>query len=489
LSLSEQLQHIGQSLTGIYPELFLVVFFLAALILELALPHDETKSAVSRPILVLHWIGAVTFLGLLAWQMEWAERRSLFGHMLELTDQSIFFKALVGISWLITLFHIQKLNYRFQPVFFVLLATAVLGASLLCMASNLLMVYLSIEIISLSSYLLVGLSPYAKASEGGLKYLLFGAISSAIMLYGISFIYGLTGTLDLGPELWTSLDQAPSLVLMTTSLLVLGGLLFKLSLIPFHIWTPDTYEATPTPIVSFLSAVPKIAVLLALVKLVESLPEATLPLLGGIALISMTAGNVGALRQDNARRLMAYSTIAQAGYLIVGILILGKTGVNTATFYLIAYMLLSMSAFLLIDLFAPQTDTALKQLEGKGKLWTIGGIAVIVVMVGLAGLPPTIGFTGKWLIFSALWESYSTTGERWKFILLTGGILNAAISLAYYLKIPYLLFFKEIQKTEEGQTAPSLNGLSSSLVAALVIFLALLFFFQPQLLLDRITGL
>lgn len=489
MSLHEQLLHIGQSLTGIFPELFLVIFFIVALVVEISQNGNKEDNGFSSLISILHWVGALVFFGLVLYQWNTSERGFLFEHMLRLDNRAIFFKLLTAIAWILTLFHIRKVAYRFPPVFFVLLVSAVLGASLLCMSVNLLTLYLSIELISLSSYLLVGLSLNARASEGGLKYLLFGGVSSAIMLYGISFVYGLTGTMDIGEGLWTILEQASPLVATFTSIALLGGLLFKLSLIPFHIWTPDTYEATPTSIVSFLSAVPKIAVLLALSRLVPAMPSSLLPLLGGIALISITAGNVGALWQQNARRLMAYSTIAQAGYLIIGILVPGDAGFHAATFYLIAYVLLSMSAFLLIDLFAPRTDTDLQLFHGKGKSWMIGGIAMTIVMIALAGLPPTIGFTGKWLVFSTLWDSYHTSGERWKAIVLIGGVLNAAISLAYYLKIPYLLFFKEVKQTKESQPVSLPTGLSSSVVAGIIILLTLLFFFQPQLLTERMVGL
>lgn len=476
MSLSEQLLHIGSSLSGIYPELFLVAFFLLAIIFQLAMPARHQESPVV--LIGLHGAGAVVFLGLLLYQQHTGAEGLLFEHMLESSANATFFKILIALAWIAALFHIAIARYRFLPEFSLLMASAVVGASLLCLSANLLMVYLSIELISLSSYLLVALSPKAKASEGGLKYLLFGGISSAIMLYGISFVYGLTGTLDLGPDMWPQLSEAPPVVLATTSLLLLGGLLFKLSLIPFHIWTPDTYQAAPTPIVSFLSAVPKIAVLLALARIVFALPAPALPLLGGIALISMTIGNVGALWQRNARRLMAYSTIAQAGYLITGLLVTGDAGLRAATFYLIAYVLLSMSAFLLIDLFAPQTETDLEGFSGKGKKWVSGGIAVTIVMVGLAGLPPTVGFTGKWLVFSVMWSSYAENGETWRLILLAGGILNAAISLAYYLKIPYLLFFKNPVPDPDKTAAPQM--LAYPIVAVSIIAITLLLFFKPE---------
>lgn len=459
-----------------------------ALICELFLNRQDQARETRQGIPLFHFCGALIWLGLLIGQWYTGEREMLFGQMIELDDKSIFFKILLAAAWLVTLFHIRFIGYKLQPEIYALLASAVLGASLLCMASNLLMLYLSIELISLSSYLLVSLSPYPKASEGGLKYLLFGGISSAIMLYGFSLVYGLTGSLDIRPEVWSSLAEASPLVLHVTTLLTLGGLLFKLSLIPFHIWTPDTYEAAPTPIVSFLSSIPKIAVLLALYRVVSALPAEVLPVIGGIALISMTAGNAGALWQVNARRLMAYSTIAQAGYLITGIAAFGSTGFHTAVFYLAAYVLLSMSAFLLIDRFAPQSDSSFSLFNGKGGGWIAGGIALTIVMVGLAGFPPTVGFTGKWLVFSALWDKYTASGEKWMFVLLAGGILNAAISLAYYMKLPYLLFFKPAAPAALSPPIRS-YGRSDTIVAVFVLILTVFLFFRPETLMHIISKL
>ncbi len=489
MDLPDQLQHIRQSLSGISPELFLVVFFLSALVYELFLHKQDQPQDTRQSIPLFHFLGAPIWLGLLVNQWYTGEREMLFGQMMLPDDKSIFFRILLAAAWLITLFHTRYLRYNFRPEIYALFASAVLGAGLLCMASNLLTLYLSIELISLSSYLLVSLSPYPKASEGGLKYLLFGGISSAIMLYGISLVYGLTGSLDISPEVWNTLSQASPLVLHVTVLLMLGGLLFKLSLIPFHIWTPDTYEAAPTPIVSFLSAVPKIAVLLALYRVVAALPAGVLPILGGIALISMTAGNAGALWQTNARRLMAYSTIAQAGYLITGIAAFGNTGFQTAVFYLAAYVLLSMSAFLLIDRFTPQSDSSFSLFNGKGSQWVAGGIALTIVMVGLAGFPPTVGFTGKWLVFSALWEKYTTDGERWMFVLLAGGILNAAISLAYYMKLPYLLFFKSEVPKAASLPVPHSYGRPDTIVAISILVLTIFLFFRPEALMQVISKL
>jgi NADH-quinone oxidoreductase subunit N len=483
LDLNEQLSHISHSLSGIVPELFLALFFLGYLIAELLLTRYTRPPVAHRWLFRIAVGGALLSLGLVMFQ--WGQSpRFLFHSLLYLDHQAVFFKLLILASWLFTLVHIRLLRYTFPPELNALLIAAVLGMCLLSMATHWLSVYLSLELLSLSSYLLVALSPSRKAAEGSLKYLLFGTISSGIMLYGISLIYGLTGTLDLfTPAL--NLATSPALVMHAAMLMALGGLLFKLSLVPFHVWTPDVYEAAPTPLVSFLSVAPKAAVLLVLMRVASTWPAELLPLLGGVALLSITAGNVAALWQQNARRLLAYSSIAQAGYLIVGVVAFNQLGFEGATFYAAAYLLLNMTAFLLVDLLRPRSDTALADFAGLGHSAPIVAAVLTVVMVALAGLPPTVGFTAKWLVFSALWDSYQQQAQPWMLWLLVGGILNAAISLAYYLRLPYLLFFKAAPSPSPAVQSPAWDSLLSGALLVAILML----FFKPGWLMQWIAEL
>ena len=482
MQLNEQLTQIGQSLAGIVPELFLTVLFLGYLVAELLLNRAGNQEKIASWLFFLSLGGAVVALGFVVGQ--WGEAADFrFRPLLFLDNKAVLFKILIIAAWLFTLLHIRLLRYRFPAELNALLIAAVLGMSLLCMATHWLTAYLALELLSLSSYLLVALSPAKKAAEGALKYLLFGAISSAIMLYGISLIYGLTGTLDFtDPAMRLGLAANAPLVMNVAMLMTLGGLLFKLSLVPFHVWTPDVYEAAPTPLVSFLSVAPKVAVLLVLMRVATAFPAELLPLLGGIALVSITAGNVAALWQQNARRLLAYSSIAQAGYLIVGVVAYNQLGFEAATFYVAAYLLLNMTAFLLVDLLLPRNDTQLTDYEGLGKKHALVAAVLTVVMVALAGLPPTVGFTAKWLIFSALWDSYQQQGQPWLVWLLVGGVLNAAVSLAYYLRLPYLLFFKKASP----EPAPSIYFNWGKIVSGVLLAAVLLLFFKPEWLMGLI---
>jgi len=476
LNLNEQLIHIRQSLGGIAPEIFLAVFFCFFLFSELVLfKQFEKKKAAS-------WLQNLAFAGSLVTLVlvfgQWNEKAAFrFYPLLFLDQQAVFFKLLIVFAWIFTLIHVKVLKYDFPPEFNAILIATVAGLNLLTMSTHLLTIYLSLELISISSYLLVAISPYKKAAEGGLKYLLFGAASSAIMLYGISLIYGLTGTMDITSEAMTAgLMNNSNLVITATIVLMLAGALFKLSLVPFHVWTPDVYEASPTPLVSFLSVAPKAAVVLVLMRLASVLPAQYFPILGGIALISITIGNAAALWQTNARRLLAYSSIAQAGYLIVGIAAYSRFGFETATFYTAAYVIINMASFFLIDLLQPKATTELSAFEGLGKknIWISGTLTAM--MVALAGLPPTVGFTAKWLIFSALWDSYHDQGFPWMLWLLIGGILNAAVALAYYLRLPYLLFFKNTHETNQQSN----DTMTAKVIAGFLLAAVILLFFNPE---------
>ena len=476
MNLTEQLIHIRQSLGGIAPEIFLAVFFCFFLFSELILFKQFEKKKASSWLQNLAIAGSIIALILVLGQ--WNDKPSFrFYPLLFLDHQAVFFKVMIILAWIFALIHIRVLKYDFPPEFNALLIATVTGLNLLTMSTHLLTIYLNLELISISSYLLVALSPYKKAAEGGLKYLLFGAASSAVMLYGISLIYGLTGTMDITNEALTAgLLNNSNLVITVAIVFTLAGLLFKLSLVPFHVWTPDVYEASPTPLVSFLSVAPKAAVILVLMRLASVLPAQYFPVLGGIALISITMGNVAALWQTNARRLLAYSSIAQAGYLVIGVAAYSRFGFETAVFYTAAYLVVNMAAFFLIDLLQPRKTTELSDFEGLGKknIWISGVLTMI--MVALAGLPPTVGFTAKWLIFSALWDSYHDQGFPWMLWLLIGGILNAAIALAYYLRLPYLLFFKNTNQIVYEAN----DSFTGKVIAGLLLAFVILLFFNPE---------
>lgn len=384
-----------------------------------------------------------------------------------------------------------------------ILVAMTLGLFLMTLSVSLLSIYLSIELVSICSYLLTALSADRKASEGGIKYLLFGAVSSAIMLYGMSLLYGLTGTLDLTADAFgAELARQDAAVAVVAVLLTLAGLLFKLAGVPFHVWTPDAYEAAPVPVAAFFSVAPKAAAVLVLMRIVTALPMETpggaaaegaaatglqTPL-AVLAVAGILIGNLSALRQTDAKRLLAYSSIAHAGFLLVGVVALSETGFEAVLFYASTYLFISLAAFFLIDLLARSKGSSLtiSQFAGLGAKQPLLSVALTVVMLALTGLPPTVGFTAKLLSFSALYDAYQRSADPWLLTLFVVGLLNALISLVYYLKIPFLLFFR---------AAPAGAPVNDSKLPTAAVWLAvglvvpvIGLFFKPDWLLNLIAG-
>jgi NADH-quinone oxidoreductase subunit N len=405
-------------------------------------------------------------LGLVLLQQN-APAGHLFHQLLYLDAKALFFKVLILGATLLVLLHVQLTSSTLPSEFYSLLVAVALGLCLMTMATNGLSIYLSIELVSIGSYLLAAFGQGKKSSEGALKYLLFGAMSSGVMLYGLSFLYGLTGTLDVTSEVFArELAQNPPEVLWVVGFLTLAGVLFKFSLVPFHVYAPDMYEGAPTPVVAYLSTAPKVAALLVLMRLVSVLPVELPQILTVLVLTSILVGNLSALWQQDLKRLLAYSGIAQAGFILVGVVAFNQTGFEGSTFYVVAYILMNLGAFLGIHLLAGEQPT-LDALAGKGSSEPLVSVCLTVLMVALVGLPPTVGFTAKLLVFSGLWESYQNTSNGWSLGLLVIGLLNTVVALFYYFKIPYYLFFKS---TPQATALPiSLAAKIALLVLALMV--------------------
>lgn len=490
MSLTDQLQDILNSLGGFGPEAWLAFAFCALLLAELVLVRrgDDVKAR--------QWLSAQTLLALLlagGLALMQESRGSLFQSLLFLDNQAVFFKVVVvlgAISVVLWETGDHRAVRRLPTEWYAILVGMVLGLFLLTMAVNLLAVYLAIELVSISSYLLTGLAADRKASEGGLKYLLFGAVSSAVMLYGMSLLYGMTGTLDITSTVFGIELAKNGTVALVALLLTIAGVLFKLSAVPFHIWTPDAYEAAPIPVAAFFSIGPKAAALLLLMRLLTALPigDVQTPL-AVVALAGILIGNLSALRQTDAKRLLAYSTIAQAGFLLVGVIAMSKAGFDAATFYAATYLFITLAAFFLIDALAPAGTSGsfrIADFAGRYKASLLLAVCLVVVALALTGLPPTVGFTAKLLSFTALFGAYQTTGNPWLLWLFGLGLINAVISLFYYLKIPFLLFFRPLANVPGADVPVRLTALQW-IALALVVPPVVLLFLKPDWLLQLIA--
>ena len=446
--LKDQIQQITADLFWLAPELTLVITLVLLLIYDLIFKQYKSVGIVA---IAVAGLGFSALLLLSNWS-ELLVTNQLMGGLLRLDQGAVFFKLLFVGGALLSITMMQR--NRKRDFFFnsseplVLVFGLLLGVFLMTMAANLLMVYVSVELVSICSYLLVGLYKKKSNSEAAIKYLLFGAVASAVMIYGMSWLYGFTGTLDFtSVQFVNGLYLVPLLPLSIALVMTMAGFVFKLGAFPFHIWSPDVYEATPTPFVALLSALPKLAGLTLIFRFVQvlDLDFANWQLwLGIIAIASMTIGNFSALWQKDAKRMLAYSSIAQAGFLLVGLIAFSESGEIAALFYGVIYLIMNFAVFFLIQLFENKEGRIpFDNFRGKGNQEPWIGALLLIVMISLAGLPPTAGFSAKLFVFSALWESWNSNGQDillWVFIF---GLLNTAVSLFYYLKIPFFMFFKK----------------------------------------------
>ena len=330
------------------------------------------------------------------------------------------------------------------------------GLMLMAEATHLLMAVVSIELVSLSSYCLVALTRDARSSEAALKYLLFGALSSGIMLFGISLLYGLSGELSF-PLLKSAVGRlGPSAVgpLAVTVALVLAGLAFKISMVPFHMWTPDVYEGAPIAVAALLSVGPKAAGLALLFRLTQALQPlwGTLaPLVLALTVLTMTLGNVVALLQTNVKRLLAYSTIGQVGYLLIGFAVHTPLGLEAILVYLVAYLFMNLGAFACVA--AVHRDTGSESLEafrGLAQRSPVLALCLTLFLLSLAGIPPLVGFIGKFLLLGSAIEARCVT-------LAVVGAINSAIALYYYVNIIRLMYLNAPARPEPLRSALSLR--------------------------------
>ncbi|WP_460914671.1 NADH-quinone oxidoreductase subunit N [Spirosoma areae] len=505
MSLTDQLTDIINSLGGFGPEVWLSASFCGLLVGELVGLRRNRERA--RRWLAFLSVGVVLVAG--GWALLLPTRGFLFMHLLFLDNQAVFIQVVISLSAASVVLY-EALTSSAEPgvsprsglplEWYSLLIAMTLGLFLMTLSVNLLSIYLSIELVSICSYLLTALTADRKASEGGIKYLLFGSVSSAIMLYGMSLLYGMTGTLDLtATEFAVELARQDAAVVAVATLLTGAGLLFKLAGVPFHIWTPDAYEAAPVPVAAFFSVAPKAAAVLVLLRVVTALPvdspegnasvAALQTPLAVLALAGILIGNLSALRQTDAKRLLAYSTIAHAGFLLVGVVALNKAGFDAVLFYIGTYLFISLAAFFLVDLLARSSgnELTISYFAGLGSKQPLLSVALTVVMLALTGLPPTVGFTAKLLIFSALYDAWQHTSDAWLLALFVLGLLNALISLVYYLKIPFLLFFRPAPIRPEQITAVPPPKAAVWLAVGLVVPILMLFL-KPELLLNWLTG-
>jgi NADH-quinone oxidoreductase subunit N len=486
--LTEKLLWIKESLPFIVPELITGTGILLLLTLGLFIRKKENAIAF-HCIAFLIFFSSFLYI-ILNWSY-YTTPLPLFNGMIRSEDFAAYLKLLfhgAGLLSVLMTWRSQE-DQKHISEYYALMTAVILGAQLLVMSVNFVMIFLSLELISICSYVLAGFSFSKQGTEGSLKYFLFGAVASAIMLYGLSIFYGLTGTLDYSSkEFFSHLVGDDSKLLLVAGLMSLAGFLYKIAAVPMHPWAPDIYEAAPMPVVAFFSVVPKLAglgimakFLLALNLFGQSIYDWQL-IISFIAILTLTVGNFAALSQKSPKRMMAYSSIAQSGFLLVGVAAFIPQGTHAMLFYATIYTLGNFVVFIFLQYFESKGVHTIAEFAGVGKTLVLPTILLLIALISLTGLPPTSGFTAKLFIFTSLWDAYTQTGKSVLLCLLVFGLLNTVVSLFYYLRIPFYAFLKGEGSADKANNLTSLNLLGLILVVVILIL-----FFLPGMLMGWIN--
>lgn len=456
-------------LLAILPEIGLVLLGALVLVLDLI-----WRDSIRRN---LGWVTAGGLLVVAALSVIFArpgaEPMLIFGGMLRLDGTAFVFRLLFLVGAALTaLFIMDQEPEGRQGEFYALMLVATLGMNFMASAADLIMLYLAIETTSLPLYILAGFSTRdARSTEAGIKYFLFGALTAAVMLYGFSLLFGFAGTTNLYAMAdQFAAGQLPLGVIVAAVMLVLVGFGFKVSVVPFHFWAPDVYEGAPTPVAGFLSTASKAAGFAVLMRvMLAAFPNIAANwtlLVAVLAAISMIAGNLLAITQKNIKRLLAYSSIAQAGYILVGVAANSELGTAGAVFYLFSYLATNLAAFGIVALVGRTVcSDDLEAYAGLHRRNPGLAMALLVAMLSLGGIPPFSGFVGKLLVFGAAVQSGSMG-----IILAFIGVLTSVVGLYYYLNVLKIAFM--------GQSTTGTNPLPVNTpfrVALLVCVIGILF--------------
>ena len=401
------------------------------------------------------------------------QRGDIFAGAYRVDMFSQFFKIIIAAGFFLVIFMIEKkeeISENWLPEFIMLLGLSTLGLEMLVSANELITMVLALEISSYSLYAAVplrrGQSPMSL--EAGMKYIFFGALATGIMLYGMGYIYGLVKSTGI-PEITAAMPQhlgSPMGILALT--LTLAAFLFKLSVFPMHFWAPDVYEGSSNVTTTFISTVPKMAALAILIRLTMTVSADSLPFMLVIMIlagVSMTMGNLVGLVQKDMKRLLAWSGIAHAGYILLGILALSRDGYSAAMYYITMYLFANMAAFYVLVLISRQGDNVgIEELSGLIKRAPLLAVTLAVAAFSLAGVPPTGGFTGKLFLFTgALKDGHLA-------IVIIAAV-NTAISIFYYLNLVRISFTREPEPSSEAFSLSMVQKLICCLFIAAILYL------------------
>ena len=444
------------------PEIILTVMGTLVMVLDPLLRRRESKiyGTLSMATLAAA-IGAAIY----AYSMH----GPAFGGMIVVDGFATFFRVVVfgvGIFTVLQAFSFLKRQQAETGAFHALLLFSIAGQSIMAAANDLIVIFIGLEISSIASYILAGyLRDDKRANEAALKYFLLGSFATGFFLYGVALIYGETGSINLSVVRAAILGPNPPLTAMAgvAAALMFVGLAFKVSAFPFQIWAPDVYQGAPTPVSAFLSAGPKAAAFAIFLRIFmtafEPIGQAWAPLVWGSALLSMIVGNFAALLQTNVKRMLAYSSIAHAGYIMVALTTGSDTGIAAVMFYLAAYACMNVGAFAVVSHLSGKDERyqSIEDFAGLGQKQPFVAAMMTIFLLSLIGVPLTGGFFGKFYIFKAALD----TNLVWLTVL---GLLTSAVAAYYYLRLLVMMYFRE-----PGEAASNVAALTPAFSAALLL--------------------
>lgn len=475
-------------LSHIMPELILAVGGILVLLLSVFIRKWEKPGAVGvvspETLSIVVLLAALVPSVMLFRNGLAVSGQPQFGTMMTTDGLAIFFKIIAVVSSImvallsVDFFRNQEFH---RGEYYALLIFATLAISMLAASTDLIMIYLSIEFLSITSYILVGyLKKDSRSNEAAIKYFLYGSVAAAVMIYGMSMLYGLTGETGI-----VAISQAlhnmelhfqPLLVLST--LMILVGLGFKIAMVPFHQWSPDTYEGAPTPITAFLSVGSKAAGVAILVRFLGTCVTFEsfdwVPLIALFAALTMTIGNLVAIPQLNIKRMLAYSSIAQAGYILLGVAAMAysRLAVPGILLYIFAYLFMNLGAFAVVTILSARIGSDdIREYAGLRKRAPVPAAALAIFLFSLAGIPPTAGFLGKFYIFAAAIES----GSRIVHVLAVIAIANVVVSVYYYMNVVRQMYFGAPKSSEPLTPSRPLNFV---IILSLIMTFVILIFGQ-----------
>ena len=468
------LNHIVESTIGILPELILglgLVFMLVSMVRISSQKLSTYFYKSSLIILIIYFIISTLFYNL---KLSQISEIRLYDGLLIIDKQSLFFKQMITIAGILMLLHVRVFKYYFEQEVYFIFLNIIFGLVIASMSTHFIVLVLSLEMVSMGTYVLVMNAGKKINYEAALRYFIFGCVTTGIMLYGVSLLYGLSHSLDFSTyTVATFKDQNPVAVQVLCSF-VLGIVFFKTAAFPFHAWLPDVYETTETPFLSFLSFAPKAIGFLILGRFLHYNFFDAIPLLVCIIAASLLIGNLSALWQNHSKRLLGFSGIAQTGFILMGFLTFKNGDFYGAYFYILAYLIITMASFWLIDVFYHTLNTYdIRKYLGHGHKNIVLAINAVIIMMALVGLPPTVGFTAKLVIFGELLAENLGLSTSYSLAFITFGLLNMAISIYYYLRIPYFLLLKN----PKGPAIQQVIDFKVVVLTYLSICMVFLFFF------------